>query len=278
MPIYRKHLDQIIAGTRVDGHGEKVSKEFFEKMISHYPPRMPLNQQHDMRKETLGCLENFRIVPSASEAGEWDVIADIYITSDDIDDALKGFSFSATETIGGNTSSPLCYVHLPFPLYKDEKFIADLIDSDDDLLVGKWIKKSIDPVTIGLVATGIALFLSPEWDIQYKSHVRPAMIKLLGHIPKLLEKEVSPDLVQHVVGHLDETIKVYFVPDRGDVIGSYQEHHILQAIRVVKDYLSVDAKAKIKGVEMAKLYFDKSKNLYILFHIQYLDGTDVHIA
>ena len=278
MPVYRKHLDQIIAGTQVDGHGEKRSKEFFESLISSYPQRMPLNQQHDMRKETLGYLENFRLVPSASEADEWNVIADIYITSDDIDDALKGFSFSALETIGGNTTSPLYYVHLPFPVYNDEEFIAGLIDSDDEILVGKWIKKSIDPVTIGLVATGIALFLGPEWDIQYKSRVRPAMEKLLSLIPKLIEKDVSPDLIQHVVGNLEETIKVYFVPDRNDVVGSYQERHILPAIGVVRDFLASDDKSKITGVEMAKLYFDKQKNLYTLFHVQYLDGSDIHVA
>ncbi len=278
MPVYRKHLDQIIAGTQVDGHGEKRSKEFFERMLSHYPQRMPLNQQHDMRKETLGYLENFRLVPSAAEANEWNVIADIYITSDDIDDALKGFSFSALETIGGNTTSTLYYIHLPFPMYNDNVFIKDLIDSDNELMVGKWIKKAIDPVTIGLIATGIALFLGPEWDIQYKRHVRPAMGKLLSYIPKLIEKDVSPDLIQQVVGHIEETIKVYFVPDRNDVIGSYQEHHILPAIEVVKDFLGSDEKSKITGVDMAKLYFDKQKELYVLFHVQYLDGSDIHVA
>lgn len=278
MPVYKKHLDQIIAGTQVDGHGEKRSKEFFETMLSKSPQRLPLNQQHDMRKKSLGYLENFRLVPSANEADEWNLIADIYITSDDIDDALKGFSFSTLETIGGNTTSPLCYVHLPFPMYNDKKFIAELIDSDDELLVGKWIKKSIDPVTIGLVTTGIALFLGPEWDIQYKSRVRPAMSKLLSHIPKLIEKDVSPDLIQHVVGYLEEKIKVYFVPDRNDVIGSYQEDHILSAIGVVRDFLDSDDKSKITGVEMAKLYFDKQNKLYVLFHVQYLDGEDIHVA
>jgi hypothetical protein len=278
VPVYRKHLDQIIAGTQVDGHGEKRTKEFFEKMLSSYPQKMPLNQQHDMRKETLGYLENFRLIPSVNETDEWNVIADIYITSDDIDNALKGFSFSALETIGGNTTTPLYYVHLPFPLYNDEEFIETLINSDDDLMVGKWIKKAIDPTTIGLVATGIALFFGPEWDIQYKSRVRPAMNKLLSHIPKLIEKDVSPDLIQHVVGYLDERIKVYFVPDRSDVVASYQEHYILPALCMVRDFLEIDEKSKITGLEMAKLFFDKQKDSYVLFHIQYLDGTDVHVA
>lgn len=278
VPVYRKYLEQIIAGTQVDRHGEKISKEFFERMLASYPQRLPLSQQHDLKKETLGYLENFRLIPSEEKDGEWNVIADIYITSDNIDEALKGFSFSALETIGGNRTSPLCHIHLPFPTYDDDEFIKDLINSDDDLLVGKWIKKAVDPTTIGLVATGIALFLGPEWDIQYKSCVRPAMEKLLGHIPKLIEKEVSPDLVQHVVGHLEETIKVYFVPERSDVVGSYQEHHILPAIGVVRDFLEKDDKSKITGVEMAKLYFDKKRDLYVLFHVQYLDGLDIHIA
>lgn len=278
MLVYKEYLDQIVAGTQKDAHGEKRTKAFFERMLASYPERLPLNQHHDMRKETLGYLENFRLLQSVNEADEWNVVADIYITSDDIDNALKGFSFSATETIGGNTTSPSCYVHLPFPLYNDTEFIEKLIESDGDLLVGKWIKKAIDPITIGLVTTGVALLLAPEWDHQYKVHVRPAMLKLLSHIPKLLEKNVSPDLIQHVVGYLDEPIKVYFVPDRNDVVNSYQEHHILTAIRDVRRFLLSDAKSKITGVEMTKLYFDKAKDKYILFSVQYLDGSDIHVV
>lgn len=278
MSTLREHLDQIIASTQVDRHGEKRSKEFFEKLLSSYPERLPLHQQHNMRKETLGYLENFRLVPCEDQADEWSVIADIYITSDDIDEALKGFSYSAVETIGGNTDSPLCFIHLPYPLYNDNEFIEELIVSDDQLMVGKYIQKALDPLSVGLIATGVALFLGPEWDIQYKSRVRPAMSKLLNHIPKLIEKNVSPELIQHVVGYSEEVIKVYFIPDRNNVVESYQEHHILPAITVVKNFIGTDDKSKIVGVEMAKLFFDKSKGSYELFHIQYLDGSDVSVA
>lgn len=278
MQVYNKYLDQQVAGTEVDAHGEKRTKEFFEKLINSYPPRLPLTQQHDMSKETLGYLENFRLIPSKNVQGEWSLIADIYITSDDIDEALKGFSISVTETIGGNTTSPKYYVHLPFPLYNDKEFIESLIGSDKDLLVGKLIKKSVDPVAIGLITASVALILGPEWDIQYKRHVRPAMGKLLEHIPKLLQRNVSPDLIQHVVGKLDEAIKVYFIPDRRDIIGSYEEKYILQAIGEVGEFLNGDSKAGITGVGMIKLYFDRDNRKYILFHVQYLDGADVQIA
>ena len=278
MPIYKKYLDQIISGTKEDLHGEKRTKEHLESLVSNYPKRMPLNQQHDMQKETLGYLENFRVVSDKTDKSEWSLIADIYVTSDDIDEALKGFSISFFETIGGNTESPLYYIHLPYPLYNDTSLVSDLISSDKELLVGKWVKKAVDPITIGLVATGIALFLSPEWDIQYKKLVRPQMEKLIGHVSNLLDNDITVDLVQHVVGHLDESIKVYLIPDRNNEIESLHEDLILDALKMTEEFLNGDNKSKITGVDMMKFYFESSKRKYVLFHVQYLDGTDVHIA
>lgn len=98
----RSFLNQIVASTGLDGHGEKRDKQFFEALIASYPPRMPLHQQHDMRKRTLGYLENWRLVKDHNNQGEWLVIADVFIDSDDIDEALRGFSFSSVEPMNGN--------------------------------------------------------------------------------------------------------------------------------------------------------------------------------
>ena len=278
MSAPKEFLDQIIAGTKVDRHGEKLTKEFFQGLIERLPSRVPLNQHHDMRLETLGYLENLRLVPCVDEPDEWNVIADIYITSESVDEALRGFSFSAMERIGGCTDSPLYHIHLPFPVYNDSDFIDELIESDQDLMVEKWIKKSVDPVTIGLISTGIALILSPEWDIQYKRRVRPIIKRALKQVPKLLSKNVTPDLVQHVVGRCGETIKLYFVPDRKNVTESFREEYFIAAIAAVKDFLEHDEKSQAIGVDTIKLYFNPNGPAYLIFHIQYLDGFDQHVA
>jgi len=275
---YRIYKSQIIAGTKEDSQGEKYSYDFFEDLVSQLPNRLPLNQQHDMRLETAGYLENFRLVPDDEEDGEWNVVADVYTTSTEIGRSLRGFSFSTIVNVWGKTSSPSCFIHLPYPLYRDEEFIDELITSDGDLCVGKWIKKSADPLTIGLIATAVALLLAPEWDIQYKNRVRPAMEKLLGHAKKILKKDVSLDLIQHVIGHQGENVKVYFVPDRGAELDCFSEALILKALRRVKEHMDADSKGKHIGFELIKLYYDKAQGQYVIYHVQYRDGSDVHIA
>jgi len=122
------------------------------------------------------------------------------------------------------------------------------------------------------------LFLSPEWDIQYKNRIRPAMEKLLKFLPCLTSKNISPDLIQHVAGHLGEAVKVYFVPDRKNIKDSYKEKYILQALKEVEVFINKDEKSRVTGLEMVKLYFNIENKKYILFHVQYLDGADINIA
>lgn len=239
---------------------------------------MPLHQHHDMLQKTLGYMENFHLMPHTSEKDEWFVIADVYITSDDIDEALKGFSYSVLETIGGNTTNPLYYIHIPYPMYNDEKFIQELINTEEKLLVGRWVKKALDPTTIGLIGTGLVLLISPEWDIQYKTRIRPAMEELFKFIPKLIDNGISPDLVQHIKGNLDEQVQLYFVPQRENIIESYSEELIYNAINDVKDFLYNDPKSHTIGVQRVKFYLDSNLNKYTLFHVQYLDGEDINIA
>jgi hypothetical protein len=278
MRKYNTFKNQIVSGTETDGHGEKRPKEFFEELILNMPKRIPLGQQHDMAKKTVGYMEKFKLIPHTSLKDEWHLIADVYITTNNINEALKGFSYSTLETIGGNTTNPLYYIHIPYPMYNDKKLIQELIESDNELLVGKWVKKALDPVTIGLMSTGLVLLIAPEWDIQYKTKIRPALERLFKFIPKLLENGISPDLIQHIRGNLDEEIQLYFVPDRDNVIKSYNEELIFNAMNDVRDYLYNDTKSHTIGVQRVKFYLDTITNKYMLFHIQYLDGTDINIV
>lgn len=275
--IYNQFIDQVIAGTSVDLHGEKYSKEFFEEMIESTPDRMPLHQHHDMSKEVLGYLENFRLVLNADE---WNVIADIYITAETVDDVFKGFSFSSTRSMAGNIERPVYNIYLPYPHYNDSNFVDDLVNIDSELMVGKWIKKGLTGLEIGLIATGIAVIVAPEWDIQYRSHVRPALIKLFSFLPKLKEKNIPVDLVQQVE-HGPHLVQLYFTPDRSSSESeaeSFKEQYFIYAYETAIKFLVSDPKSNSVGAHRLKLYFDSKAKSYKVFHIQYLDGTDVNVA
>jgi len=279
MTKYKQFLNQIIAGTNEDAHGERLPKEFFEKLLANSPARAPLHQHHDPSLPSLGYLENFRLVPDVNAPGEWYVLADIFIRSDDVDEALKGFSFSAIETIGGNTTNPEIFIHLPYPLYKDQKLVGELIKSDPTLLVGRWIKKGLDPTAIGLITAGIVLLLGPEWDKQYKEHIRPRLEKLFKKILALKNKGLtSIDLIQHVVGNRGEQIKVYFIPDRSDELRSLEDIYIIKGLNSVRQFLATDMRSQSLGVQRINLYYDTYLSSYKIFSVEYLDGTDVNIA
>ncbi len=278
MPNYYQYNDQIITSTNVDSHGEKRPREFFERLIDSAPPKIPLGQQHDMKNETVGYLENLRLVPDKINDTEWNLIANVFITSDNLDEALRGFSYSVLETIGGNTSNPVYYIHIPYPMYNDDNFIEELINEEERLLVGRWVKKALDPLTIGLIATGVVFILGPEWDIQYKQNLRPKIERLFKFIPQLLKKGISPDFIQHVTGNMGEKIQIYFVPDRSNIYESYDTELLFLALQKTKNFLDNDFKSNHIGVERIKFYFDKDIKRYKLFHVQYLNGEDINIV
>jgi hypothetical protein len=270
--------NQIIAGTREDKHGERYSKEFFEKLLATIPKRTPLNVGHEMGIPTAGYLENFKLVQNTDSPEEWNVTADIYVTDGELDigGALKGFSFSATSIDWGNTSSPEEILFLPYPIYNDLEFIGDLVNSSDDLAVGKWIKKSVDPVLIGMAITAFAVVIGPEWDIQYKNRIRPKLIDIISRLPTLNKKGISLDIVQRFIGYCDEEIQMYFIPDRSNELESHTENNIKKGLNIALSTISRDSKAKSVGVKRIELKFNPETHKFDVFRILYLDGVDKH--
>lgn len=223
-------------------------------------------------------MENFRIVEAEDAPGEWNVIADIYVTSGTVDEALKGFSYSATEHMASNAPSPDVSVHLPYPVYNEQDFIKELLADIPSLLVGRWVKKSVDPATIGLVGALVVLLVRPEWEIQYKENIRPNIVKAIGIVSRLRKKGISSNLHQHVRGHTGEDVLLLFVPDREYEEASFSEPAIKLAIAEAVAFLIRDDKSTSIGVERIRFFYDVPTRKYVLFHVQYLDGTDVHHA
>lgn len=269
--------NQIIAGTAEDRHGERYSKEFFQEMIDSLPSRMPLHQQHLMSKQTSGYLENFKIVPHEDE---WVIVADVFISKGSATPNLNGFSFSATKPMSGNIESSLFQIFLPFPHYNNKEIISDLMAGDPDLMVGKWIKKGLNDLEIGLIASAFCLIVSPEWDMQYKQRIRPSIEKLFKYAAKLKERNIPVDLVQQV-DFKGQTVQLYFIPERKDS-SSYAASLKIESFDTgyakAINAMFLEPKCSTIGVTRIKLIFNSDIGEYKIFHIQFADGTDINIA
>jgi hypothetical protein len=276
MSSYEIIKNQIVAGTGMDNHGENYSKDFFEDLLASLPPRLPLHAQHQMSKETSGYLQNFRLVP---HEGEWVVIADVFINEGYSSPDLGGFSFSATQPMAGNLESPLNLVYLPYPAYNDQELIGELLREDPNLMVGKWIKKGLSDLQIGLIASTVCLLIGPEWDIQYKENVRPAINELLTYVSKLRARKIPVDLVQQV-DFAGKTVQLYFIPERANSDAEAESLKIENfecGYRKAIAALESEPKSFTIGPTRVKLLFDLSVKEFKVVHIQFEDGTDVNI-
>jgi hypothetical protein len=274
-----KHIiQQIIASTNEDSHGERVSKEFLEKICrSHANKKLPLHQQHDMSKETIGYCENFNLVYD-DKTEEYHLKTDIYFTCETIDEAMRGFSWSYIEGLTPNYETSEYRICLPYPFYNDQALITNFTDADPSLGIGAWRKKALDPNTIALLFSGVCFALGPMWNNIYNDHVAPNIKNLFTQYKQLEEKGLTADFVQTIIGNLDEEFGVHFVPDRSNEKESFTISTISQGLSEVHSFLKEDQKSKTIGIYRIKLFYNSSSGKYEIFHAEYLDGTDINIA
>lgn len=106
MTKWNEIRNQVLANTQLDSQGERQTKESLLSMCESFKKkqRLPLNQQHDMNLDSVGYIENFRVVLSDTEEKKWSLIGDVYFHDVELDEALKGFSYSITEDMQGDLS------------------------------------------------------------------------------------------------------------------------------------------------------------------------------
>lgn len=276
-PMHAIH-GQPVATTHPDRQGERATKERLERIRDGFSKRCPLYQNHDMGRETIGYLENFRVVPDPQSDGDWLLKADIYFTTENVDEALQAFSYSLIERSSGNLSSAEYEIDLPWPHYNDAHLIDDLVASDHRLSIGRWIKKGIDPGDVALLFSFGAFLLAPAWTKVYDKEVHPRLLNLLQHLPRLRQHNLSAQLVQVVRYPGIEPLSVHFVPHPGREAETLESALIKGALRELKTFLDTDKRAHVTGVDRVRMYFDHDRQRYVLFHIQYNDGTDLNIA
>lgn len=255
--------DQIIAGTRLDLHGERIPKAKLDEYCQSMPGRHWLNHKHDMSLPPTGYYENVRVVPSALEEGEWDLIADVTITYGTIEENIGGFSIGYTELIVERDGAEAA-VFLPYPFYNDAELIESLA-SDQTIEVGKWVQKSAEPVLWSLIGAGFVWLAGKLFDKTFDEFLDrtyvPQVRKILDFVlPKLEEKGLSAQVnIPAAMGNIPISLQIQPPPNTGKEYLS--NPHIAQAIRAANASL-LAGDARPETITRIVLGYDFSGQAY----------------
>jgi len=268
---------QRVASTNLDLHGERFSKNALEKFAGKNE-RIPLHQNHDMSKPTVGYIENFRVEADPSNVGEWVLIADVHYLVEDIDEAaFGGFSISIKEAFAGNQTNPDFEIYLPYPIYNDTNLVESMASEFSDAVICKWQKKGKDTLSHALIVSLVGLVLKPIWEDIYKEHIRPQLNGLFGILSHLKKKNISADFVQGLFGPRGESVGAYFIPIRGKENDCYTDEKIFAGVRKAHQFLFSDKKSLSIGAKKIKLLFNPKNRSFEIIHIEYADGSDANI-
>ncbi len=147
---------QVLASTCLDRQGERVDKAFLDKLCENFSKhkKLPLNQSHDMTLMDVGYIENFSVVKDGDGKEEWCLIGDVYFHDVEIDEALKGFSYSITDDLKGDFSNREIGVYLPYPYYNDEEFLDNLAEIKNRIVAGSCWVRSLKRISLASCLTG----------------------------------------------------------------------------------------------------------------------------
>lgn len=267
----QKFPQQIISSTHVDAHGEKMELDLlrdFAETINN-SGRFPIGQQHDANKGYAGYMENAFIEKDLENSGEHFLKADIYCDEEDLEILLGGFSFSVNIGIKSNTEEPLFGVYLPYPHYNNENSLNKVLEIDEPIKVGKWLKKSADPATVALITSFIVLFLGPFWKQVYDEKIAPHVKKILNS--DNIDKSLKRDFAIQVRDKSDNDFSIYFSSDKKQ-LRSLDPYIIKAGIQKVFDFLESDIKARKTGLSQVRLNYNTAKRNYSIFSVTYRDG------
>jgi len=266
--------NQILASTQLDSQGERQTKKSLESLCELFKKkqRLPLNQQHDMNLDAVGYIDNFRVVPSSDGENEWSLIGDVYFHDVELDEALKGFSYSITEDMQGNLSKKEVGVYVPYPFYQNDGVLKALAATGDGVVSGAWRKKAADPGTVSLVVSFVLFVAAPAYTNYWNNKISPLLKELVSN----LKNGKSTEYAQVSKGHLGETYGIYFVPPRGTDSKYLTLSLIIDGIRAAENHVNGDDLAKNKGVHLVKLVYSNDHSAYQLKSVEYNDGSIVN--
>lgn len=265
-------LNQVLATTEIDGHGEQRDKAFLDDLAAAMPPRIVLNQHHEHGLPTVGYIENFRVEP---EGAGWALKGDV--TFDGEPPSTGGFSFSSVERVY-RANEPRFSAFLPFPYYQDDELLRNLAGAHPDTSVGKWIKKSLELAEIALIISSTGIIIGPLWKKVYEDHVHPHLADLAKGVRDAMvgrgATRVRADYLQPIhCEYYESPIELYFVTTEHaseDVVYGFAVRDAVgQAIELVEtDWLNTG-----KAIKRIVFAFQEDNCVYAATTIIYADGT-----
>lgn len=84
--------NQILITTNIDSHGERLTKRELEQLLSTFPEKMILNNNHDLSLPPIATAEKAQLVPF--DESEWAIKAEITIFDEEAFSDKGGFSLS----------------------------------------------------------------------------------------------------------------------------------------------------------------------------------------
>jgi hypothetical protein len=263
---------QPLMSTLEDSQGERRDKQFLEEIIADMPPRFPLGQHHDAALPFHGYIENFQLEEIPDQPGEWRIVGDVYM-QDGQEWSQGGFSFSTTEIVRRQLDGEGA-IYVPYPYYRDEKALDEILSYDPQLHAGRWIKKAADPYQIALV---VSLFiLTPFWKKVVDEKVWPFLERVLANYRTGRFKEMPFEFGISAQGRHGETVNLYFIPDRRNVGRTFTKQLIEGGIEKAMKIIAEDNKAATVKISQIKLYYDQIETCYKVDSIQYADGEVAH--
>lgn len=264
--------NQVLAGTRLDAHGERNQVDWLHRFAEMYAGRrMPLNQAHDLGLGSPGYVENLRIIPDESSAGDWSLVGDVFYESESLMLPIGGFSISFLEVLKRSKSQDYLHVYLPYPHYNDKALLDDVF-VEGFVSVGRWAKKAADPNTVALVGAVVIAVFTPIWDHAYKTLIAPHIERFFKErFASLQAKGIGADLVQYIE-YGDQEVQAILIPIRGKEQHCFTIEKTAAAMLSLHDHLiSLDR----NHVPIAKVYmkFNRASDRFEFLRFDYIDGT-----
>ena len=231
-----RHLDQILASTRLDRHGERIPLEILESIARSAAGRVfPLHQQHAMALPTVGTISSLRVVRALGEPGEWNLVGVVDIAQGELDPDFSGFSISFMDPVRRREDHHAS-ISLPYPAYHEDELLGPLID-DESLQVQRWIRKSANPDLVALYVAAAIFAFTPVWDDIYKTTVGPYLRAFLQrHWNTLSKRGLGLHVVQRVL-HRGDVIEILFLCSPGKEEACCSEEMMHRGLQVVAKLL-----------------------------------------
>jgi hypothetical protein len=264
--IIKKYINSVFATTGIDSRGECLTKEVLVEFSKRMPEKFPIYYNHDPESAPQGYAKNFRVIKDYDK-NIWLLVADLYITSENFDEAkTPALSITTTDYVYKEGSEFLLL--LPHPHYNNEDLFTEL-NASPELTVGKIYRKTADPITLAVI---MLLVQFPLGTI-YKHILEPHLTKLIDYAYKLKnEKKIPSDIYLSIIGKKDEEVKILLRLDHeGDT--TLNSEIAYSALELAAKFIESDTKAYNTGIDTLKFTLDKSKTEFTLYEIVYRDGV-----